>query len=361
MKENRRKKWKPFFWYFGAWAIALILFDFIRQFGVGSMLKHPELDNFFLENLGISIFFIFIEAFIAALFYTKIAQFVFSPKFRRKSYFYIIANFSAIHLAGFIAVTFVLIIVSIFLERPDHSFLEFTLNVITNKDLFVILIYSLFIGDILICATLITNRFGQGVLLNIMLGKYHRPQEQDRIFMFLDLKSSTSYAEKLGHIRYSEMIQDCFYDLTDSIDKHDVEIYQYVGDEAVLTWNVEKGLIDNNCIEAFYTFQEIIKRKKDYYIEKYGIVPEFKAGVNMGKVTVAEVGVIKREIAYHSDVLNTASRIQGKCNDFGHNILISGMLREQIKNTRGLVTDLMGNIILKGKKKTVDVYAVSKA
>jgi adenylate cyclase len=194
-----------------------------------------------------------------------------------------------------------------------------------------------------------------------MLGKYHRPKEQERIFMFLDLKSSTTYAEKLGHIRYSEMIQDCFYDLTESIDKHDVEIYQYVGDEAVLTWKIEQGLNNNNCIETFYTFQDIINKKKDFYLEKYGIVPEFKAGVNMGKVTVAEVGVIKREIAYHSDVLNTASRIQGKCNEFGYNFLISGILMENIKNTTGLVTDLMGSITLKGKMRTVDVYAVSKA
>jgi hypothetical protein len=58
-----------------------------------------------------------------------------------------------------------------------------------------------------------------------------------------------------------------------------------------LTWKVEQGLINNNCIETYYTFQGIIHGKKDYYINKYGIIPEFKAGVNMGKVTVAEVGV----------------------------------------------------------------------
>ena len=361
MKENRAKEWSPFFWYFGAWVIALVFFDFIRQFGVGSMLKHPELDDFFWNNLGLSLFYIFIEAIIAALFYTKIAHFVFSPRFRRKSYFYIIAYFSLIHIIGFFAVTVSIITISFFVEKPDYIFFKYIIEVITNKTLFVILIYSMFIGDILVCTTLIANRFGRGVLLSIMLGKYHRPKEQDRIFMFLDLKSSTTYAEKLGHIQYSEMIQDCFYDLTDSINKHDVEIYQYVGDEAVLTWKVEQGLINNNCIETYYTFQEIIHGKKDYYLNKYGIVPEFKAGVNMGKVTVAEVGVVKREIAYHSDVLNTASRIQDKCNDYGKNILISGSLKNKITKTTGLITDLMGSITLKGKMRTIDVYAVSKA
>jgi adenylate cyclase len=61
----------------------------------------------------------------------------------------------------------------------------------------------------------VAEKFGQGVLLSFLLGKYHRPKEEDRIFMFIDLTSSTTYAESLGHLRYSELIQDCFFDLTD--------------------------------------------------------------------------------------------------------------------------------------------------
>jgi adenylate cyclase len=63
----------------------------------------------------------------------------------------------------------------------------------------------------------INEKFGQGILVNFLLGKYHRPKEDERIFMFMDLKSSTTYAEKLGHIRYSQLIQDCFFDLTEIV------------------------------------------------------------------------------------------------------------------------------------------------
>ncbi|MHC4457755.1 MAG: adenylate/guanylate cyclase domain-containing protein, partial [Planctomycetota bacterium] len=82
----------------------------------------------------------------------------------------------------------------------------------------------------------VSDKFGQGVLISFLLGKYHRPKEDDRIFMFMDLKSSTTYAEKLGHIKYSQFIQDCFFDITDVITKYDAKIYQYVGDEVVLSW-----------------------------------------------------------------------------------------------------------------------------
>ena len=43
--------------------------------------------------------------------------------------------------------------------------------------------------------------------------------------------------------------------------------------------------------------------------KKYRMVPEFKAGVNSGHVTVAEVGELKKEPAYQGDVLITAARI----------------------------------------------------
>ena len=81
----------------------------------------------------------------------------------------------------------------------------------------------------------VSDKFGQGVLISFLLGKYHRPKEDDRIFMFMDLKSSTTYAEKLGHIKYSQFIQDCFFDITDVITKYDAKIYQYVGDEVCLS------------------------------------------------------------------------------------------------------------------------------
>jgi adenylate cyclase len=53
--------------------------------------------------------------------------------------------------------------------------------------------------------------------------------------------------------------------------------------------------------------------------------------VHLGDVTVSEVGVIKREIAYHSDVLNTAARIQGKCNEFEAGLLVSEELKDNLE------------------------------
>jgi len=182
------------------------------------------------------------------------------------------------------------------------------------------------------------KKFGPGILFQYITGKYFNPIEEDRIFMFLDLTSSTTIAEKLSHVLYSKLLQDCFSELTDPVLTHKGQIYQYVGDEAVITWEKEKGLENANCLNFFYAYINRLEKKKEYFLAAYDVFPEFKAGLGLGLVTVAEVGELKTEIAYHGDVLNTAARIQGYCNRFDKqsdfNIALLGKV--QLRGKEGL-------------------------
>ena len=101
--------------------------------------------------------------------------------------------------------------------------------------------------------------------------------------------------------------------------------------------------------------------KRNHYLEKYGVVPEFKAGMHLGLVTAVEVGSIKREIAYHGDTINTASRIQGKCNELDQTFLISETVKEAIENlNRNYQYQSMGEITLRGKDHSVELYGVER-
>jgi adenylate cyclase len=200
-------------------------------------------------------------------------------------------------------------------------------------------------------------KFGPGNLRKLLLGQYHKPRADHRIVMFLDLKSSTAIAEKLGHIQVSQLIQDCFTDLT-IVRDYKAEIYQYVGDEVILTWSMADGLENLNCLKAYFEFQDLLDSRSEYYIKKYGVVPFFKAGLNVGDVTIAEVGQIKREIAFHGDTLNTASRIQGKCNDYNKSLLISQALKELIDGVEKLHIGLAGKELLRGKAMPQEIYFI---
>ncbi|MEO0334607.1 MAG: adenylate/guanylate cyclase domain-containing protein, partial [Bacteroidota bacterium] len=85
----------------------------------------------------------------------------------------------------------------------------------------------------------------------------------------------------------------------------------------------------------------------------------FKAGLHSGLVTVTEIGKLKKEIAYHGDTINTAARIQEKCNDFQQELLISDQLRRQLSYSQTFAFTPMGAIRLKGKQAHTQVYAVS--
>jgi len=204
------------------------------------------------------------------------------------------------------------------------------------------------------------NKFGPGVILPMMLGKYRKPRVEKRVFLFMDLKDSTSYAEKLGHIKYSEMIQGCFLHLNKVLRAFYAEIYQYVGDEVVITWPREEGLRKLNCIKFFFAFQKMLIDNKAVYEKKFGLVPEFKASSHMGPITVAEVGDIKREIAYHGDTINIASRIQGMCNSYNKNFLISETLKNNLQSDDSFIIEIVDETILKGKTEKIKIFSVGK-
>ncbi|MEN0002999.1 MAG: adenylate/guanylate cyclase domain-containing protein [Bacteroidota bacterium] len=222
-----------------------------------------------------------------------------------------------------------------------------------------VLLYIVFCSFVFSLMKIAAERFGKGVFFKILMGKYRTPKEEERIFMFLDLKDSTTIAEKLGHLRYSQFIQDCFYDLNLVVLKYEAEIYQYVGDEAVLTWPYAKGIANNNCVQLFFEFQRQRQSRNDYYLQKYGISPEFKAGIHGGVLMVAEVGFVKKELAYHGDVINTSARIQAQCNNYGATLLLSEKLIKDINTKYFSTSKSMGSVLLKGKQKEVKIHAVS--
>ena len=179
--------------------------------------------------------------------------------------------------------------------------------------------------------------------------------------MFLDLTSSSVYAEKLGHLKYSKLLQDCFFDLTDAIYEHHVQIYQYVGDEVVLTWQKDKGIAKNRCIKTFFAFANVLNSKSEYYKKEYGFVPEFKAGINYGFVTIAEVGEMKKELAYHGDAINTASHIRSICGKYNKKLLISADLLSILPDVdQEFIVESVGICELKGKKNVIAVFSVEE-
>lgn len=227
--------------------------------------------------------------------------------------------------------------------------------------------YAFFSVGVYIAAIIVVSQFyaevseniGQVVLFNFFTGRYHRPKEEERIFMFLDMRSSTRIAEQLGHVRYFEMLKAYYSDLSDPIIQYSGEIYQYVGDEIVVSWNLKNGLSNNNCIQCFFAMKAAISRQSGKYYQQFGLLPAFKAGFHLGKVTTGEIGVIKKEIIFTGDVLNTTARIQGLCNSYQVDILISDRLIEKLTPHSPFQIKSLGENELRGRDEKVALYTIS--
>lgn len=204
----------------------------------------------------------------------------------------------------------------------------------------------------------VNSKFGQGIFWDIIRGKYNTPKVESRIFMFLDLNSSTSIAENLGDKKYHQLLKDLFTDITNPILDNKGEIYQYVGDEVVIAWRQHEGIANNKCIQCFFDIKEQLNSLQARYLEKYKLLPSFKAGIHCGEVVAGEVGIIKRDITYSGDVLNTASRIQGMCKEFKEELIVSIDLIEELNLAKKYSTQLLGAIKLKGKEKEMALVAV---
>lgn len=254
------------------------------------------------------------------------------------------------------SITVVLTIIAGYFEGRKLSELPPYLLII---DRLVLVAYTLAIYALLVFFLQINHLLGEGVLWKFISGKYHRPREEERIFMFLDMKSSTAIAEQLGHLRFYILLNEVFHEISEPVLQTKAEIYQYVGDEVVLTWKVEDGLQNSNCLKAFFMFRENLLRNKENYFKNFGVVPQFKAGLHFGKVISAQIGDLKREIVYNGDVLNTTSRIANECKTYQRDCLVSGSLMQRLKPVNGFQWEKLATVTLRGKETEVELFSVN--
>lgn len=207
---------------------------------------------------------------------------------------------------------------------------------------------------------LVDSFLGRGMLVKLFLGMYHKPKESKRIFMFLDLVSSTKIAEKNGDIQFLSLLQDFFFDLNEAAAEHKGEIYKYVGDEAILVWKLEGKKKNQRCLDFYFRLKQIIEEKQNTYLKKYEWIPEFKAGVHCGTVVMGEIGREKKEITYMGDVINTAARIESLCNEYNEKLFLSGELVNSLGKSENYVFQLRESLCLRGKEKETKIYNVEK-
>jgi adenylate cyclase len=202
---------------------------------------------------------------------------------------------------------------------------------------------------------------GANVLGYFVAGVYHRPKAEERIFLFLDLEGSTQLAERLGSARYFELLRHFVDDLTEPVLETEGEIYQYAGDEVVVTWTTRVGVRAANCVRCFFGIRSAVTRHAARYERDFGVVPRFRGGLHGGTVTAGELGDLRQQIVFVGDILNTAARLEEYAKRAGLDLVASGALLEWLALPPGVEATRCGELALRGKDAPVTAYSLTRA
>lgn len=342
------------------WLVFSLVYSLLERGMLGTLDYYPATGNPY--DFQGTVFITAFTAFICGLIIGTIEVLWLTKIFIRRSFWQKVVFKTFVYLAFIIV--FLLLTALFFnahaLEKSifDQLILHNTFLFFTNFSFWSIVLYIGSIIGISLFFHEVNENLGHGVVTNFFSGKYHNPQEEERIFMFLDMKSSTTIAEQIGHGKYFEMLKEYFADLSSPIINYSGEVYQYVGDEVAITWSLKNGLHNNNCIYCFFALKDELKKREAKYKAAFGIVPDFKAGLHIGKVTTGEIGVIRKEIIFTGDVLNTTARIQGLCNSYGVDILLSGDLIKRLSLDQAFQIKSLGESELRGRDKKIELFTI---
>lgn len=343
------------------WLLYSIVYSLLERGLLGKLTNYPSTGNPY--NFGTAIFSAATTALILGLLIGTIEILYINKLFVKKSFLKKIIYKTIIYLG--------IIILFLLVNRVIYNSIELKTGVFTkivrihtgqfffNYVFCGVAVYITTVVGVSLFYNEISENLGRGTLTNFFTGKYHTAKEEERIFMFLDMKSSTTIAERLGHIKYFDMLRECYFDLSEPIVKYSGEIYQYVGDEIIVSWKLKSVSENNNCIQCFFAMKEAIRNQTTKYNEKFGLLPEFKAGFHLGKVTTGEIGVIKKDIIFTGDVLNTTARIQGLCNHYKVDILIWRDLIKELDIDAQFEIKSLGENKLRGRDEKMELFTIS--
>lgn len=195
-------------------------------------------------------------------------------------------------------------------------------------------------------------------LRRLLTGRYIRPRQERRVFLMVDMRASTAAAERLGDLRFHQLLNMFFSDIADAAYDHGAEIHKYVGDEAILTWPEDAALRGAGCALCPFGIARRIERASDEYRRRFGFVPSFRAALHVGDIVAGEMGAMKREIAFTGDTLNTTARLMDVARATDRDVVVSGELAERLHLPAGLTTQSLPAAHLRGKEKPMAVAAL---
>ena len=233
-------------------------------------------------------------------------------------------------------------------------------ELLAGSDFWWTILFSFAVGFSIVFGLTLNRLIGPGVFRNFLLGRYHTPREEERALLFIDLAGSTAIAERIGATRFLELMNEFIHDVGAALEGSGGVIYQYVGDEAIITWRLAETPDISGAVEVVFRLDaRVVARSKDYR-GRFGVVPSFRAALHAGPVVVGEMGDSKLEIVLLGDTVNTTARIEQSCRELDRSFLASAEALALVTLPPGAESEEMPPVALKGKSRQVRLFAIGR-
>lgn len=177
--------------------------------------------------------------------------------------------------------------------------------------------------------------------------------------LFVDIRGFTSISEGLEPEAVVNILNEYLELIARAVMKNKGTLDKFIGDAAMAIYNAPDDL-PNYTLQAVRTARDIIKdvlQIKEKSKEKYGVEVAFGIGIHCGTAIVGNIGCeCRMDYTAIGDVVNTASRLEGKAK--ADQILVSKEVYEQVKDI--VEASYVGSLSLKGKKKEIEAYEITK-
>jgi adenylate cyclase len=205
----------------------------------------------------------------------------------------------------------------------------------------------------------VNDLLGPGALFAFAAGRYYHPRIEERALLFIDMRSSTAIAERLGELSFLDLLNRFIVDVSLAVAEADGEIHKYVGDEVIATWRLAPGKNEAACVRACFGALERLRAQGPAYPREFGLAADFRAGLHCGPVAVGELGYLKKEIALIGDAMNTVARIVEACRSANARVLASAVLLDRLAALPpGVASRPLGQLPVRGKGQPLELFAL---
>jgi adenylate cyclase len=220
--------------------------------------------------------------------------------------------------------------------------------------------FALAVSTVLVIVFQAAALVGYRTFTALILGRYRQPRAERRFFLFVDVVGSTRLAERLGPSQAHRFLAAVFKAIAEPVARCRGEIYQYVGDEIVITWIEAQGAPEARALRCFFEMRAALVASAAQFRERFGVDPELRAALHLGEVIAGEVGEARRAIVFHGDVMNTAGRLEQATREVPCRFIASADALAALGPLPATQTRDLGALALRGRDEPIHAFCIER-